>query len=40
LVRRPIPENFTLLYLLMGLFLLDICLRRVRLFGYRPMRAA
>jgi Ca-activated chloride channel family protein len=29
-----------LLYLLMGLFLLDIFLRRVRLFGYRPMRAA
>jgi Mg-chelatase subunit ChlD len=29
-----------LLYLMMGIFLLDIFLRRVRLFGFRPMRAA
>ncbi len=29
-----------LLYLLMGLMLLDIFLRRVRIFGYKPLRAA
>ncbi len=29
-----------LLYLLMGLMLLDIFLRRIRIFGYKPLRAA
>ena len=29
-----------LLYLLLGLLLLDVLLRRIRLFGYRPLRAA